>query len=412
MKKFVSGCLALLCTVSFMGCGGFTERTVKTKNLAETVAAREVNTLNPADYRTAYNDFSVKLLGELYKLEENKNTFCISPLSVAAAFGMITNGAKGETKTQLEATLGSDSQALNEYFAEFIKETKKSETVHIANSVWGRKNAVNVKNSFLDVVKNYYQADYYAADFKSDTLNDINNWIYNNTRGGIDKALDQIDDETLLYLINALDFEAEWSKRFSKNATADQIFHGSKEDKTVKMMKSTEYLYIGTDKASGFIKDYKKGGYYFAGLLPDGDYSVTDVLAELVDGGLNSALANPQYPKINLTLPKFDFACDYHLIPALNNLGIKAAFSPNYADFSDLGNSVGGNPIFVKDVIHKTHIALNEEGTKASAVTIIAGAGSAAPPEDEIDLVFDHPFIFMICDKNNMPLFIGIIENL
>ena len=411
MKKticFVLATLAMLCTLSFSGCG-FRKRAVKAQNLTATVAAREVQTKTPdAYFKTSYNDFSLKLLNLLQSNAPNDNA-CISPLSIAAAFGMITNGAKGETKAQLESVLGDGAQNLNEYFASFIKETAATETVHIANSVWSKKNEISVKNSFLDIVKNYYQADYYVADFNEQTLNDVNNWIYNNTRGGIEKALNEISPETVVYLINALDFEAEWKTRFKKNLTRDEVFHGSKGDKIVRMMKSTEHTYIGTDKASGFVK-YYNDGYYFAGLLPDDGYTITDVISDLTGEKLNSTLANTQYAQINLTLPKFDFECDYNLTKAFNTLGANVPFDANHADFSDLGELTNGKNIYISNAIHKTHITVDEEKTKASAVTVIGG-DTAAPPQDEIDLVFDRPFVFLICNKNNLPLFIGVTEN-
>lgn len=409
MKKTICFVLATLCALSFAGCG-FKERAVKAQNLAATVAAREVQAKTADnDFKASYNDFSLKLLNALYSGEQKDNA-CISPLSIAAAFGMITNGATGETKAQLETALGGSAQSLNEYFAAFIKETAATETVNIANSIWSKKNEINVSDSFLDIVKNYYQADYYVADFNGDTLNDINNWIYNNTRGGIEKALDQISPETVIYLINALDFEAEWSDRFKKQFTKDQVFHGTKGDKTVKMMRSAEHSYIGTDKASGFVK-YYKDGYYFAGLLPDDGYTVTDVIADLTGEKLNDALSNKHYTQINLSLPKFDFECDYNLNNAFKALGASVPFDVNNADFSDLGELESGKNIYISNAIHKTHITVDEEKTKASAVTIIDGAGAAAPPQEKIDLVFDRPFVFMICNKNNLPLFIGVTEN-
>lgn len=415
MKKFASACLAALCAISLAGCGGFTEREIKAQNLAATVAAREVTLKQPDDdFKTNYNDFALKITYELYKNGKRNDNACVSPLSIAAAFGMVTNGANGETKRQLENVLGADAQTLNEYFASLIKTSKKTETVRIANSVWSRKNALNIKNSFLDALKNYYFADYYVTEFDNDALNDINNWVYNNTRGGIEKALGDINDQSVMYLINALDFESEWQTRFDAKITKDQIFHGTNGDTTVQMMRSVEHSYISTEKASGFTKSYKDG-YYFVGLLPSEGYSVEDVFSSLTGEKLNYALSHKHNATINLSLPKFDFECSYGLEDSLKNLGATLPFDHINADFSNLAQPAGdfsNDNLYIGAAIHKTHITVNEEKTKASAVTIVDVCGSAAPPQDEIDLVFDKPFVFMICDGNNLPLFIGATENI
>ena len=79
-----------------------------------------------------------------------------------------------------------------------------------------------------------------------------------------------------------------------------------------------------------------------------------------------------------------------------------------------LGLSNGGeNNIFISNVYHKTYISVNERGTRAGAATVVATTDSAALIEDVKTVYLDRPFVYMLIDcENNIPLFIGCIQNL
>jgi len=63
--------------------------------------------------------------------------------------------------------------------------------------------------------------------------------------------------------------------------------------------------------------------------------------------------------------------------------------------------------MWLTNVIHKTYIKVDEEGTEAAAVTVGKMAGSALPPEP-IQMKFNRPFYFVIMDNINCEaLFVG-----
>lgn len=406
-KKTVSFLLlTAVCFCALAGCNpgsrNFKAKKVEAEELTAKVAVKTVESKDADEkFSVIYNNFAVKMTKALYK---NENA-CVSPLSIAAAFGMVTNGAKGETKTELEALLGADVQTINAYFARLMQKSSESKELHVANSVWSRKNAVTIENDFLNVVKNNYLAQFYSAPFDGETVKDINNWVYNNTRGGIDKIIDDIDADTVLYLLNALDFEAEWKDKFEKNSVKSGTFHGVKNEAEVTMMYDSEQSYIETEKAKGFIKPYVGGEYKFAAILPDEDISIDDFLSSLTGESLTKILSGAKRTSVKIGLPKFDFENRFDLIPTLKNLGVNKAFSAD-ADFTALGKTSFGN-LYIGEVVHKTHITVNEQKTKASAVTAIGDKATSVP--DVPSVILNRPFVYMILDSSSLPVFIGVI---
>lgn len=406
-KKTVSFLLlTAVCFCALAGCNSgsrnFKAKKVEAEELTAKVAAKTVESKDADEkFSVIYNNFAVKMTKAQYK---NENA-CISPLSIAAAFGMVTNGAKGETKTELEALLGADVQTINAYFARLMQKSSESKELHVANSVWSRKNAVTIENDFLNVVKNNYLARLYSAPFDGETVKDINNWVYNNTRGGIDKIIDDIDADTVLYLLNALDFEAEWKDKFEKNSVKSGTFCGVKNEVEVTMMYDSEQSYIETGKAKGFIKPYVGGEYKFAAILPDEDISIDDFLSSLTGESLTKILSGAKKTSVKIGLPKFDFENRFDLIPTLKKLGVNKAFSSD-ADFTALGKTAFGN-LYIGEVVHKTRITVNEQKTKASAVTEIGGKDAAMPSTPSV--ILNRPFVYMILDSSSLPVFTGVI---
>ena len=87
------------------------------------------------------------------------------------------------------------------------------------------------------------------------------------------------------------------------------------------------------------------------------------------------------------------------------------AFGAN-ADFSKLGHSDEGN-ICIGDVIHKTHIEVDERGTKAGAITVVEMLCGSAYEPDPHYVILDRPFVYMLIDcSTNLPVFIGAVTDI
>ena len=409
-KKIILACLSLMLVCAMMlnltGCA----TTVQAANLIENVTPNEVSALEDlSGNNSAVTDFAVRLFKA--SEESGKNTL-ISPLSVLCALAMTANGAEDETLQQMEDVLGMTTEEMNLYIYSYMQNLPQDEKykLSLANSIWFTDHErFTVNQDFLQTTADYYGADIYKTPFNEQTCKDINNWVKEKTDGMIPSALDKIPADALMYLINALAFDAEWADIYEKYQVKDGEF--TKEDGTkqkCELMYSTESNYFEDAKATGFLKYYKSGKYAFVAMLPKEGVSVSEYIASLSGESLNEMLSNPEHTTVYTSIPKFETSYSVEMTEILKSMGMTEAFDPNNADFAGLGSSTGGN-ISISRVIHKTFISVEEKGTKAAAVTIVEpGDGAAMEPEQPKEVYLDRPFVYMLIDcENNIPFFVG-----
>ena len=400
--------LLLVCAmaVNLTGC----TMEVQAKDLMDGITPNQANALDDLGSQNAdVTDFAIRLFKA--SEESGKNTL-ISPLSVLCALAMTANGAEEETLAQMEEVLGMTTEELNLYLYSYMQNLPQGEKykLSLANSIWFTEDErFTVNQDFLQTNADYYGADIYKAPFDKQTLKDINNWVKQNTDEMIPEILDQIPAEAIMYLVNALAFEAEWSEIYEKHQVKDGEFtkeDGTKQD--VKFMYGSEGTYFEDEKATGFMKRYKGGKYAFVAMLPNEGVSVSEYIASLDGESLNALLANPQYATVRTSIPKFETEYKVEMSDILQSMGMTEAFDMYNADFEGLGTSTGGN-IYISRVLHKTFISVGEKGTKAGAATIVEMKdGAAAEPTEPKEVYLDRPFVYMLVDcENNIPFFIG-----
>ena len=369
---------------------------------------------------TTANDFNSKMIREVNKTEESN--YLISPYSIEIALNMLRDGANGQTKSQID---------------NLIKERQIND-VTIKNKI-NVANAAFIKNEYKNyVTKSYYQKlhDSYNANILYDefeTPKVMNDWVNKETDKMIDKIVDNLSKNFVIGIANAVAIDVEWRTPFECTGTYEEEFTKIDNNKYgVSMMHNTykkydEVKYFKTDKEKGIILPYKsydkngkktsEGGnnLEFVGILSNSnikDYvsNINDKVFKRIDNSLKELNENE---KINLSLPMFKY--DYSIsdfIKLLNNLGITTVFDPYNADLSNMIKKDGEN-FYVSEAIHKTHIDLNEKGTKAAAVTAFIIEKNSAMPQEEskiIEIKFDKPFAYMIRDsKTKEILFFGVV---
>ena len=258
--------LALLLSIIFnlTGCV-----TVQAANLMDGVTANKVNKLDDLEEQSAsFTDFALRLFKATNEDGEN---VLISPLSVMCALSMTLNGAEGNTLAQMENVLGMQRDELNLYLYSYITSLPKGEKYKLiqANSIWFRDDdRFSVSPDFLQTNADYYGADIYKAPFDRQTLRDINNWVKLNTDGMIPKILDDIPDNAIMYLVNALAFEAEWKEVYKKTQVRDGKFTTEDgEVQKVKLMYAEENRYLEDTVEcvthSHFLKNSRHFGIIF-----------------------------------------------------------------------------------------------------------------------------------------------------
>ena len=391
--------------------GGSTNGVVKRADLTAGITPDMVSgkTLTESD---------VEKLAEVYvdlfksTTDKNKKSSLISPLSIITALGMTADGAAGNTKAQFEKLFGMTTEQLDaamNYYYGLLKSSEKAKFDY-ANSIWyTSRDDFTVKESFISRVLGAYYPQLYMVDFTDkNTVDEINRWVKEHTDEMIDKIVDDLDPTTLMVLINALVFDAKWSSPYDEYMVNDGTFTAyNGEKQTVPMMSSQEHEYIEMTDATGFVKYYEGGDYKFVALLPDENVDVFDFVDSLDGKTYTDAIKNASYSKVNARMPKFSYDYDISLKETLLSLGLVDAFD----DFADFTEMFEGGGTYISDVIHKTHIDVDNAGTKAAAVTaVIMVETTAFNPEIPKSVVLDRPFVYFIVDsETNLPIFMGIV---
>ena len=411
MKRLIALLLVFTMALGMTACSQ-----VSANDLMKDVPAKAVDVLPNMDAgAAAAADFGVRLFKT--SMEEGKNTL-ISPLSVLYALAMTANGADGETLAQMEQVLGMDVDNLNSYMLAYLDLLPESKDykMSLANSIWFKDDPnFLVEQSFLQTNADYYGAGAYKAAFDEGTRNDINNWVKEHTDGMIPKILDEIPDEAIMYLVNALAFDAKWADEYEEHQIREGRFtmeDGTRQD--VDMMHSEEYTYLEDDLATGFIKYYKDRKYAFVAMLPNEGVSVSQYVDSLTGEHLRELLNNPQDLTVFASIPKFATEYDIEMSEVLQEMGMTDAFDWQDADFSKLGTyNVDGMNICINRVLHKTFISVTEQGTRAGAATAVEMVAEGAMEIVEFkEVVLDRPFVYMLIDcETNLPFFIGSMMN-
>ncbi|NPA36939.1 MAG: serpin family protein [Chlorobi bacterium] len=350
------------------------------------------------------NDFGFDLL-RVVVAEENEKNVIISPMSVSQALGMVWNGAGGVTRDEMTRMLGfsvDNEQELNSFnktIREALLGCDNRVDINIANSVWYR-NTYSVKQDFVDVNREYYDAPVEALDFTDPRSKDvINDWVNDKTKGCIPSIVDEISPDDIMFLINAIYFKGKWTYQFDKNNTVDEPFYfvdGSSND--VKMMVQENTLeYFGKAGYKGLILPYGNGHFSMVIILPDPDVELKNIVEELNVQELDDEIKNATETNVKVWLPKFSFEYKSELKPLLIKLGMVTAFS-DMADLSGIGTSLN---LEISSVKHNAFVEVNEEGTEAAAVTsVTVGYTSVGPDEGTPEFKVNRPFMFLIREKD------------
>jgi serpin B len=360
------------------------------------------NQVNNVDARlvAANTKFAFNLFNTLSKQQPNQNIF-ISPTSVALALSMTYNGVSGETKQEMTKVLEltgmtpQEINAANQALQNSLQKVDPNVQVSIANSLWA-KQGFSLKPEFEQTNQEYYKANLTELDFMNPQAPSIiNNWVSQKTQGKIDRIVDRISPDRVLFLINAIYFKGNWETPFDKSQTANQTF--SLPDGTSKqhpmMSQAGSYGYYETDNFQAVSLPYGEEGalamYIF---LPDSNSNLATFLQQLTPEKWNQWMQNLKFGREDgrIEIPRFKMEYEVELKSTLKALGMAGIFEISKADFSPMTD----DNVAVDSVKHKTFVEVNEEGTEAAAVT-------------SIDVSFCPPFEMNV----NRPFFCAIQDN-
>lgn len=362
------------------------------------------------------NNFGLDLFREVLAGEPASENVFISPLSVHLALSMTWNGARGETRAQMEDVLnypdieGDSINSSNQRLIRDLLSVDDMVETGIANSIWYR-DGFDIEKSFLDVNKKYFDARISPLDFNSaSALEVINAWVAEMTKNRIEEIIDQIDADHVMFLINAIYFKGIWSTEFVAEKTRERPFYlsGGRTKDVMTMETEGEFAYADREGYRVAELPYGQGNYSMLVFLPDADTGIDNMIGSL-DAEEWNTLPDLMTGKqnINIRLPRFTFEYDTDLNTSLSEMGMKDAFIGNVADFTGINRN---GRLYISRVRHKSFIEVNEEGTEAAAVTSVEIRLTSFNPDEAQITPFhvDRPFVIAIKEKyTNSIIFIG-----
>ena len=325
----------------------------------------------------------------LFKLmvtSDNKENTLVSPLSIHIALSMLLHGVRNKSESQLKCALKllpeADANQVAKYYNSLLASLAKEDEqdiVLINNKALVSK-LFPLMPDYANVLKSKYLSTIEEVDFRRHgpfIMNQVNQWVNESTKGLIPSILQEpLDEETALVLLNCVYFKGNWKGRFDLSGPRD--FHlsntQSKKVPFMEVIAHFKYLTVPFGSSGGQVQMVDipyKGRCSMVVILPPESTTVNEMIAEMpLFDMLMQILANGQCTKISLHMPKFTFRSDQEMNDVLKKMGAVDIFDETKADLSGI-SSVKSPPLYVSGVQHSALIEVDEEGTKAAAVTMV-----------------------------------------
>ena len=350
------------------------------------------------------NTFALQLFLQIHKSSERMQNFVVSPLSVATLLSIITYGAEGETLSEITNALGIKAKDVESLLSKL--KTDKYASLHTANLLATRPD-IPLRKDFANTIARHYRntATKVLDLSKEEERQKIDQWCRQQTEGMIPQITDGNDKVTVL--LSAICFKALWEKSFEdihrmpfENADKSKVLlPGMSRLADMMVEDRAHYVALGLN--------YRGGRYKMLLLLPNEGYSIEHVLNDLTPTELEWLLKTKEdNTETLLQMPKFEMRFKQPLIPVLQQMGIRLAFTPQ-ASFGRMSDM----PLYIANVEQRAYIEVNQNGTEASAATKASMAIGAFGVDEEPSYRYinvDRPFMFVIGDsQTGIPLFMG-----
>ena len=362
-------------------------------------------------YIASLKAFSTDLSAEA--LVGRTENVMISPINIQMALALAAAGAQGDTRKEILKALylqDKDIEYLakeNEKLFQLLYVYDALSKLTIADSLWLDKD-IRFKKDYLNTAAKQFYASLYEVDFsKKETGELMGQWIYENT-GKLLKPDIDTDPEQIFSILSTIYLKDEWSDLFQEEANATEPFYLTDHSEV-----ACEYLHRTINpynyvKGQSFLsaKLYTKSNLSVQFILPDEGMKPDEILnsPQLLEEVLYSK--EEKSAQINFHIPKFSFGSSFQLKEILKNMGITTAFAQD-ADFSE---AMDTELAFISEVIHQTHVGIDEKGIEAAAFTNLLYCGAAPGTEEVVEFNLNRPFLFVV-SKEDVILFLGVVNN-
>ena len=363
----------------------------------------------------AENQFGFELFKQIYTSENDERNIMVSPLSVSLALAMTYNGANGETKTAMEKTLkvyGLTPDDINESYQSLVNDLQSMDQnvlLEIANAIYYADN-FSVEQDFISINREYYNAEVTALDFGApDAVTTINGWVAEKTHDKIESIVDFISRDDVMFLLNAIYFKGIWQTEFNTANTKKLPFipEDGETIQTETMHRVDTLPYVSNDLFSAVQLAYGNGSYNLYVFLPEKGKRLSEITDMLNEENWETWLQSfRETESVDIKLPRFKYGYEMELNDVLTKMGMGVAFTPA-ADFTGISRN---SQLWIDYVKHKTFVEVNEEGTEAAAVTVVAITRGMDP--EVVPFHVNRPFMYAVTEKDSgAVLFIGTVKN-
>lgn len=349
----------------------------------------------------------------------------LSPYSISSVLAMTYAGARGETEQQMAATLHFElpqaelhdaNNALSLALAERAEPVDLGGAIthgfhlQLTSSAWGQL-GYSFVGDFLDTLALHYGAGMHLLDFGAEpeaSRAAINDWVNEQTHQLIPELLgpEHVNSSTLLVLTDAIYFEAFWADRFDPAETVDGPFYrtdGTEVRAPIMHDSVTAHGVIADDYTAVSLR-YEGFELSMVIIVPDAG-AFAAVEAGLSADWFDTVHGSLSEVTLTLSMPRFAYESAVDLKEALSAMGMPVAFTSD-ADFSGM---TGDRSLVLADVVHKTTISVDENGTIASGASAAVGAVSDPPP---MTLDVNRPFVYAVRDNaTGALLFLGRVTD-
>ena len=377
------------------------------------VVAVPAGTLTAADVADAQTAFGVDLLHTVCDQATTANLL-LSPTSAAEALSLLYPAAGGETAAAFRAVLHLPEwspdlvAALREHtraldglrFDGDLDDDDAPDALQMSNRLWTTI-GLEPDQQYLDDIATAFDADVRALDFAGDpdgATDRINTTIDEDTRGIIEELFEEpLDDATVAVLTNALHLKARWADPFTDTQPAP--FAAPSGEVDVDMMRGASGTGRLADGWQSVDLPYRDGTLTAVAVLPP---EGTDPCA--VDAATLARLRDAEPEDVGVGLPRMRIEQSHQLLAVLAGMGL-----PIQGDYSGLGR----DGLEISQVVQKTFLEVDEDGTEAAAATGVAvGVSAAEMPQEMRTVTFDRPFLFLLTDtETRSPLFVTVVHD-
>ncbi len=366
------------------------------------------------DFVSAITNFSQNLFESA--INNNFNDFTLSPLSLYYEMNNISLiSSSTKLNDEVDAVLGYNKENRISELKKVFKNNfyvAENATTQIYNSIFFN-NDYALNEEYIKKLSDAF-VEAYSMNFTMENLPKILEWI--NTRLDSESTISDKDlefsDDTMMYLFSLLYFKNKWLYSVNDTSNFEDYFIGTGGAKNVTYMRHSygSVLEETVDYYSFF--DHYENGYKIKYIISKSSNTPT---LEAIGNADIVAINKDNYKKaiIDLSFPKFSKTSNVSVKDILADMGVKAMFNENENNFPDIYTNCPNN-LYISFIKQYNQVDFNETGTLVKTVTYAGGdkGDTGEPSYPYYNIKLNRPFIYVIYDNNNIPLYVGNVTNI